>query len=112
MSERCVIYGRIRWSNMILRRKRNHSQCYLREQGTRFVYNYCVASESFTSISGVKPSLKTHIFKELYAGVITRTQWGNDVLICLFGANMLVLTSMSTDSLIMSRHVELAMRDR
>ena len=52
------------------------------------------------------------IFKELYAGVITRTQWGNDVLICLFGANMLVLTSMSTDSLIMSRHVELAMRDR
>ena len=54
--------------------------------------------------SGVFASL----LKELYAGMITTTQWGDDALICLFGANMLVLTSMSTDSLIMARYSQSA----
>ena len=45
-----------------------------------------------------------HIPQELQAWMVTKAPWEDHALLCLFGTNMLVLTSMSTDNLIMARY--------
>ena len=45
-----------------------------------------------------------HIPQELQAWIVTKAPWEDHALLCLFGTNMLVLTSMTTDNLIMARH--------